>query len=30
MPAKEGIQQGSEAVDSRGRWNEKLIEGDSI
>jgi hypothetical protein len=30
MPAKAGIQQGFEAVDSRLRGNDKLAEGDSI
>jgi hypothetical protein len=30
MPTKAGIQQGFEAVDSRVRWNDKLVEGDSI
>jgi hypothetical protein len=30
MPPEAGIQQGFEAVDSRVRWNDKLVEGDSI
>jgi hypothetical protein len=30
MPAKSGIQRGFEAVDSRLRGNDRLVEGDSI